>query len=823
MDNNKVTSQNHLNAALQQATNLSVKDLWYLSLNHWKWYVLSLFVCLALAGTYLLKTPKSYTRSASILIKEERNGKSIGRDMAQAFGDLGISASHTNVYNELKMIQSKDLARSVVKRLALNVNYMADGTFHAKTLYGKTLPVKVEFVNMPDNVSASFDIEFIDNGKQVKLTNFVKDGEAVEGEVKTVPGYSVTNTPIGRVVVLKTQAFAKADKPTIHVYRSTIDAAQGSTLARFVAAISDKNATVIDLSFVDVAPQRAEDVLNTYIAIYNENWIKDKNQITLSTSEFIRDRLQVIEKELGSVDNNISSYKTAHQITDLQASSSMYLQKTNEADVNILALNNQLFMAKNIRTYLLNSNNPYQLLPVNSGINNNTIESQIKDFNTRVLQRNNIVANSSDRSPIAIDIEKQLENLRSSIITGIDNEINALQTQINAQRAYAGEANQKISSSPGQAKYLLSVERQQKVKESLYLYLLQKREENELSQAFTAYNTRVVDMPQGSPKPTAPVTRNILLIALLAGFCIPFGILYLRETMNTSVRSKDDLDNIVSMPFLGEIPTYEKNIPNKRYEFWKKTKESKQLVVREGSRGVINEAFRVIGTNLEIMDNIQEEKKKVLMTTSYNPGSGKSFIVGNLAATFAIKRKRVLVIDGDLRHCTVSKLANNPKKGITEYLTGKISNIEDIIVKSEQFSRLDFLPVGTIPPNPTELLSSPAFAELIAKVKEMYDYIFIDCPPADMMADATIIAKYADRTIFVVRAGLFERSMLASVEQDFQSGKFNNMSLILNSTSSNGGKYGYGKYGYGRYGYGKYGYGKKGYGYGYGYGSNDDE
>lgn len=817
MENKNLTQQ--AQSIQQQDTSLSMKDLFYISLNHWKWYVVSLFACMSIAAIYLLTTQNSYTRTTSILIKEERNGKSISRDMAQAFGDLGISASHTNVYNELKMIQSKDLARNVVKRLALNVNYTSDGTFHKNTLYGNTLPIKVEFVNMSDKENVTFDIDFIDKGKKVKLYNFTKDGEELEGSATTTPGYSMTKTPVGRIVILKTSAFAKAEKPTIHVSRSSVDYAQGSILQRFTANISDKNATVIDMSFVDVSPQRAEDVLNTYIAIYNENWIKDKNQITLSTSEFIHDRLQVIEKELGSVDNNISSYKTAHQITDLAASSSLYLQKTNEADVNILSLNNQLFMARNIRQYLI-KNSTYQLLPVNSGIGNTTIETQIKDFNSRVLQRNNIVSNSSEHSPIAIDIEKQLENLRMSIITGIDNEIKTIEAQLSAQRAYAGEANQKISSSPGQAKYLLSVERQQKVKESLYLFLLQKREENELSQAFTAYNTRVVDAPQGSPKPTAPVKRNILLIALLAGLCIPLGIIYMRESMNTAVRDKSDLDKIISMPFLGEIPTYHNNVPKKRYEFWKKEKKQKDLVVREGSRGVINEAFRIIGTNLEFMDAASDVKKNVLMTTSYNPGSGKSFIAGNLGAIYAIKRKKVLLIDGDLRHTTLSKLANLPKLGIADYLSGKVSDIKDVIITTKEFSCLDILPVGTIPPNPTELLSSELFGKLIAKLRNEYDHVIIDCPPANMMADASIIEKHCDRTIFVIRAGLFERDMLGSLESDYKDNKFKNMSLILNDTTAANSRYG--KYGYGKYGYG-YGYGYSKKGYGYGYGTNEEE
>lgn len=786
---------------LSQATSddtLSLRDLLYICLDNWKWFVISTILCIALASGYLLVTQKSYTRTASILIKEEGNSSSISTDMAQAFGDLGINGSLTNVYNELKMIQSKDLARNVVKRLALNVSYMADGPFHKVTLYDSTLPLKVEFVNIDENADVSFDIDFEENSDMVTLSNFAKKRDELDGSVTLKPGYHVVKTPIGNVVVLKTPAYKTAEKQTIHVKRKGIDNTRDAVLKKFSASIADKNATVIEMEYKDVSAKRAEDVLNAYISIYNENWIKDKNRITLSTSEFIRERLLIIEKELGSVDNNISSYKTEHQITDINLSSNLYLQKTNEADVNILALNNQLFMAKNIRA-LLTSNSRHQLLPVNSGIDNVNVERQINDFNARVLQRNSIVANSSEKSPLVIEIDQQLDNLKAAIISGIDNEIKTLEAQLKAQRSYAGETNRKITSSPDQQKYLLSVERQQKVKESLYLFLLQKREENELSQAFTAYNTRIVDVPQGSEKPSAPVTRNVLLLALVAGLCIPLLVIYLRESINTTVRDKKDIEKKLTMPFIGEIPVYANNIPRKRYEFWRKDTKPQDLVVREGSRGITNEAFRVTGTNLEFMFD-GNGKKNVLMATSYNPGSGKSFIIVNIGATFAIKRKRVLVIDGDLRHASTSKVVNSPRLGIADYLSGRVTDINEVIVTTRQFKNLDILPVGTIPPNPTELLSTPLLGDLIADVKERYDYVFIDCPPADMMADATIISKYADRTLFVIRAGLFERSMLVQLENDYKENKFANMALILNSVSEKDSRYGY-KYGYGKYGY----------------------
>lgn len=823
MDNNNTNMAVKKPIVQQDNNSLSAKELWYLCLDHWRWFVLSVIVCLGLAAFYLLITPKTYTRSASILIKQESRGKSIDQDLAQAFGNMGLSSSNTNIMNELSIITSKDMARSVVKRIALNVNYKVSGKFRDKILYGTSLPIKAEFPGLNDNDIVSFDVDFLKDNK-IKLSNFTKNGESFSGEVNGTIGYNIANTPVGRIVVLKSPNYNKQNtQRTIHVKRSAIDSARDNLLGRYSGELNNKQGgTIINLTVKDHSAQRGEDILNTIIAIYKENWIKDRNEIALSTSEFIDDRLEVIEKELGNVDNNISSYKTSHQITDINQASNLYLQQTKEADTRILALNSQLYMARNIRSYLVNNDKSFQLLPVNSGIESASIENQIRDYNNRLLQRNNIVANSSEQSPIVVDIDKQLIELRTSIINSIDNEITTLQTQIDAQRGYAGSATQKIASSPGQQKYLLSVERQQKVKESLYLFLLQKREENELSQAFTAYNTRIVNAPQGSRYPTAPVTNRILLLGLLAGLCIPFGIIYLRENMNTTVRGKKDIDEKLSMPYLGEIPIYPNNIPNKRYRFWEKKRVPRSIVVREGSRGIMNEAFRVIGTNLEFMSGGNNgDKKNVIMITSYNPGSGKSFIVANIGATFAIKRKRVLIIDGDLRHASSSRCVDNPKPGLADYLSGMSTELDSLIKAVPGFKNFDVLPVGTIPPNPTELLGSPLFGDMINSLRDRYDYIFIDCPPADMMADATIIAKHIDRTLFIIRAGLFERSLLTQLENESKNDKFKNMTYILNGIEPKRGRYGY-KYGYGKYGYG-YGKHSYGYGYGYGYASNEQE
>lgn len=309
--------------------------------------------------------------------------------------------------------------------------------------------------------------------------------------------------------------------------------ALSSTASRYSSglnvALQSEKTTIVDLTFRDVCIQRAEDILNTVIAVYNENWIKDKNQIAVSTSMFINDRLGVIESELGHVDENISTFKSENLLPDVQAASQLYMTERSQAQSQILTLNTQLSMARYIRNYLTASSSRNQLLPANSGLESANIENQISEYNNLQLQRNNLVANSSEQNPLVVDMDESLRSMRRSIVSSVDNLITTLNTQIHSLEKSNQRATERIAANPSQAKYLLSVERQQKVKESLYLFLLQKREENELSQAFTAYNTRIITPPTGSMAPTAPMKKNILLVAFALGVLIPVVIVFYRK------------------------------------------------------------------------------------------------------------------------------------------------------------------------------------------------------------------------------------------------------------------------------------------------------
>ncbi len=778
---------------------IRIQDLWSMFVPKWYWFAISLFITLTIAVLYLLSTPPIYTRTAAILVKDNSKSSSSTSAMND-FSDLGIFKSNTNINNELLTLKSPTLMTEVVNRLGLNETFTIRKGLKNVDLY-KVSPVTITFCDKIE-VPLSFTIKF-SSKEAFAISELEISGEDIGETLSAQMGDSI-QTSAGIMIVSPTQEFTDAFIGTsIRYVRGSVRAAVDTYSNALVAELGNEDATIINLSINDTSIRKAEDILNTLIEVYNENWIRDKNQIAVSTSQFISDRLGVIESELGHVDENISSYKSEHLLPDVQAASSLYMAQSAENNKELSTLNNQLSTAQYIRREL-NTKQLDQTLPANSGIVSANIETQISEYNNLVLDRNRLIANSSEKNPLVKNMASSLQSMQRTIIQSVDNLIVSLNTQIRSLRRQEEATTNRLASNPNQANYLLSVERQQKVKEELYLYLLQKREENELSQAFTAYNTRLITAPRGSMFPTAPRKMNILLVAFAVGLLVPAVGIFMKENMNTKVRGRKDLENL-SIPFIGEIPQYS-GTKKKWWEFkHRKRQDMKTIVVNEGNRNIINEAFRVLRSNIDFMAS-KDSNQHVFVLTSFNPSSGKSFLAMNIAISFAIKKKKILVIDGDLRHRTVSSYVDAPNKGLSDYLNNQIENWKEIIVSYKGYTNLHILPIGTIPPNPTELLEDSKLSMLIEALRPEYDYIFIDCPPVDIVADAQIIEKWADRTIFVVRSGLLDRSMLSELENMYTGKRFKNLSMILNGTESTGGRYGY-RYGY-HYGYASY-YGSK--------------
>jgi capsular exopolysaccharide synthesis family protein len=810
----KTNTSNSALRRVQTDDSLSIMDMLMLCLRHWPWFILSFVLCMGAATLYLLSTPKTYTRTTSILVKSSGE-KSTDIKLIE---DLGVNNFTSNISDEIVAIHSPAVVYDLVKRLHLDFSYFRSGFFRDEPLYAESLPVEVELPDLDDNATASFTLT-LNGDETATLSKIVRRGESVDSTCRVKIGKS-EKTPLGAVTVKPTLYYKEGSREEILVRRTGFIAAAGRYGGLITAALQPNTRNIIDITCVDNSIPRAENILKTIVNIYNENWVQNRNQVSVSTNEFIKERLGVIENELGDVEGDIAAYKSSHGMLSVEQAAGQAVSKEAASDAERQQINNQLYMIRYVRNYVADPSHAKQLIPAGTGIGNGAIEAQIAEYNTRVLERNNLVSNSSEHNPLVGDIDVTLGNLRGAILKSLDNAQMTLNAQLSSVQAVHGQALSRLSAAPQQQNHLLSFERQQKVKESLYLFLLQKREENELSQAFTAYNTRIIAEPWGSSQPSSPDQNRILLMAFAIALAIPAAFFILREMSNSKVRGRKDLENL-TIPYVGELPLWKPKKDEKAPE------EGYRFVVHQHSRDITNEAYRVVRTNLEFMTN-EEKKCKIIMLTSFNPGSGKTFICGNIGVSFAIRNSRVICIDLDLRRGSLSEFVGSPKHGLTSYLSGHVDDYQSLIVHhplgalddkkggadDAQQQTIDFLPMGKIPPNPTELLYSPKLKPMLDELRQHYDYIFVDCPPVEIVADATIISHEADVTLFVVRAGLLERSMLPELQKNYDEKKYNNMAMILNGTDAEH-HYGYHRYGYG---YGRYGYGKR-YGYGY-YGSD---
>lgn len=760
----------------------SPTDFIRLCFNNWKWFLASIAVALIIGWLYGKQAEPVYQSTASVLIKEQNNGRSM-MDVSQAFSNMGLVNSNVSVNNELIAFTSPSIMYEVVKRMGLQVSYVEKGSFHDNVLYGTNLPIQIGFSSLPENGAASLKIILEPSGRATLYDFMDFSKENSEKDTRHIAAnwnLSTVRTPLGNITIRRNPEYkGRLRKPLeITVWRNGLQQAVDSYCHSLKGTLHDKMTDVIDLRCTSLSPQMAQDILKNVIEVYNEKWVEDKNIIAHATSDFINDRLAVIEKDLGVVDADISNYKSEHLVPDIKEASRMYLEKSVKSEEELLDLNNKLMVARYMRDFVVNPANASSVLPVNTGIGDVNIETQIGEYNSMLLARNNILANSSPNNPVVKDYDASLRGMRQAIIQTVNQIITALNTSLRNTQGARGEARQQIASNPTQAKYLLSVERQQKVKESLYLFLLEKREENELTQTFTSYNTRIITPPTQPLRPISPKKGLIMLVAAILGLIVPAVILYMAITLDTKVRRSKDLESL-AIPFAGEIPG-EQSLRKRLFSRKKQRElEKKKPLVEHGNRNAINEAFRVMRSNLDFMER-DKNRGQVLMLTSYFPGSGKSFISLNLAMTYAIKGKKVLLIDGDLRHGSTSAVINNPEEGITGYLAGKTDDWKKLVESTSFESNLFIMPIGHKAPNPAELLENGRFRQMIAEAREVYDIIIIDCPPDTIVADPQLIADVADRTIFVVRAGVFDKSLLPEITRLYNQKKYNGMTIVLN-------------------------------------------
>jgi capsular exopolysaccharide synthesis family protein len=783
----------------EEDVSINLRDIFHLVVNKWYWFAISIMICMTGAVVYLMWAPPVYERIATVLIKDDKANSA----ETAMFQDLSFLDVKSNVHNEIIVFKSQRLMEEAVRRLKLDVSYTMKDGLRTQELYTNT-PVVFTFDDMEDTQWITFKTKLLHNN-EIALWDFKTKG--LEADQMIIVNLNDTvNTPVGKMVATptlwynetwfgKSVTVAKSQqKVVIDGYRNAMN-----------VSLADKQTSVVNLSIKDASIQRAEDLLNTIIAIYNEDAINDKNIIAVNTENFINDRLIIIEQELGYVDEKIKSYKTTHQLTDIQSDAQLALQESSESDREIIKLQNQRSMASYVRNYLANPSSGVELIPSNTGVDDMNVESQIRNYNETLLKRNRLIENSSERNPVVQDLNNSLNAMRQNIMRAVDNLIVNLDIQLRSVKARTERTRARISAVPQQQTEVTSISREQKIKEELYLYLLNKREENAINKAITENTARIIDAATGLTLPVAPRKMIILAAALLAGLAIPGVIFYLLVSSDIMVRGQNDLRNVLSIPFLGEVP-------------FKKTKGKEKnalnVVVRESGRDPVSEAFRIIRTNMDFM-RVKQDYIKVITVTSTNVGSGKTFVSSNLAVSLAMTGKKVLLMDMDIRKGTLGKglnihaNKNGNNVGLTSYLSKKVTNIEALFVQTDDYPDIDIIRSGPEPPNPAELLLSSRLDELIKELRTRYDFIVIDNVPAGMVADAIISNRITDLTLYIIRVGKLNRHLLPEIEQFHRDEKLKNMAVILNGIGSG--------VGYGYYGYG---YGYYGYGYGYGYGND---
>lgn len=764
--------------------NINLLDLLIYLASKWKWYLLSVLIFGGMAWYKYATTPYVYFGSATVIIKDPSNKTSTtGLDRFDNF------INKVNVANEMLQFNSKRLIREVVSRTHADVSYkMKDGLRNVE-LYTKS-PVAVSFADMLPEQYVAFTVTLL-NKDSVEITDF---SMAENGERQVVELNDTISLNEGKVVVVPTNYMTESwIGVPVKVSKMPLDAVVSVYRNSIAVKQEEEESSILTLALKDNSSERAEDILNMLVNVYNEETIRDKNQVAVNTANFINERLIIIGQELGDVESDLESFKRENQTLDISSSASMYMGESQKYNSSALELETQLRLAQYIKEYLTDPKKEADLIPSNTGISDMNIENQIGMYNAAKLKRDRLISDSSDKNPVVEELNTSLRAMKQSIIRAVDNMIVSINVKRNDAQNREMRAQERFAAMPTKQRQMISIERQQKIKESLYLFLLNKREENALSQAMADNNARVIDSAEATKYPISPNRNKILALGILLGLALPTVSFLVIMFMDTRIHSRKDILGAVSVPFLGEIPL-DKN--------YKSSRKGAANAYGYGDN-VVTEAFRILRTNMSFMAK-KDRPLQVITFTSFNSGAGKSFVAFNLADSLAYTKKKVILIDLDIRKGQLSHRMHKHGVGMTNYLADETIALDDII--HDCGKDYDFINAGTSAPNPAELLMDSRLDSMMEELRKRYDYIVVDNVPVGLVADATIANRIADITIFVVRAGRLDKRQLPDIEKLYQEKVLNNMALILNGADLEHRGYGYGSYGYG---------------YGYGYGSNN--
>lgn len=747
-------------------------------LKHWPYFLLILGLCVVSAFLYLRYTTPIYIAQASILIKDDGGNK----NAPAQFADIAINGmASKNLENETGILKSRRLMIDVVKALNLHIHYFQEEQFKTVELY-ENVPFTMQVLKLEEPALKSLggvNLQISKNGDSYRIFNLHS-----QKTIKVASGSPISLGFADIVITPNSISPKKSFKPVI-VKFSQVEKMASKYRKKLVLTQTTKTSGILELELEDPVKEKARDVLDQLILEYNRTAIEDKNLIAGNTANFINDRLEIINNELNEVETGKEAFKERNQLTDIQTQSQMFVQNANDYNKKRQEVATQLELSNAMLEYLTKTSGS-DLLPTNLGIAEAGVNAQINEYNSLVLEKNRILNGSTEKNPVVVRLNNNIDQIKQNVIQGFQNLRANLQIGQEDLNRQASSIGSQIYAVPAKERQFRGIERQQNIKETLYLFLLQKREENSLALAITEPKAKIIDRAYFENKPVFPNSRNIYLGSVILGLFLPLSFFYVRGMLDNKIRSRSDIESITrEIPIVGVVPRIGRR---------------KKLLIQSNDRSILAESFRILITNLQyLLVNIKSKNQGVcLMVTSTTKGEGKTFSAINLAITLANTGKRVLLIGADLRNPQLQSYQkeDNSLPGVSDYLINENLEIEDLIRTAKFHPDLDIITSGKIPPNPYELLKQEKIGVMFNELKKMYDYVIVDTAPSLLVADTFLITKYGDLILYLVRAGYTETEMLGFPLNAKEEGKLENVNFIFNDVKLTdlgyGNKYGYG-------------------------------
>lgn len=746
---------------------VDIKKFLFRLLGFLPWIILSVLICNVIGRLYLRYSPKMHAVSARVLIKDDEENSADYKVLRE----LGVMPGSKEVQNQIDILESYALMESVVDSLQLNIELTSEARIASSTLYGKNAPVFISLVNCDTArfTPAAYKLKLFSDSFSI----------AQDKQNNGIKFYKYNDTVFlnGHYLVFKrNEAVKAADDGYTLTFKDTHGVAMGLKNGIDIRKLHDMGG-IIEISLLDQDPRRAADIINTLIRTYNTAGVIDKNVVGVKTVRFLRDRIDTVSEELNALEVREQVFKSGNKITDVSGAGSEYLQQAMGYDKLRIEQLGQLDLLQSLERFVKGSNKLTDIIPSSNGINEPTLMMLIQQYNDAVLNFQNQSEISTEKDPVLDRIKTNLIELKGNILKNIQSIRTGYQTRLSQLQDNQANYEGLLADVPEKERQLIGLKRQIGVKEQLYLYLLQKKEETELALSSNINNTRVVDEAYDKGV-VLPKSKQVLSFSIMIGICLPIGIMLLIDFFNNRITDKAQLEQGTETPVIGEL------------SFDKKKQEA---VVFTKSRSILSEQFRLIRTNVNYMGG--DNAVKTILVTSFMSGEGKSFTSINLASTLANSESKVLLLELDLRKPKIARYLNiESQLGVTDLLVNNL-DYRQAIIRSPKMEYVDIIVCGTIPPNPTELLSGNKLKCLLEKVKNDYDYIIIDTSPVGLVADAFSLEKHTDLCLFIIRHKYSYKTTIRYIETLYQKKRFKKLGLVVNGIVDKGLGYGYG-YGY---------------------------